>query len=57
MRIKVVNRWDYIYESIVSFSPHIFRLFPKVDRFVNVLGADFITNKDADVQPQAGFVR
>ncbi len=50
MRIKVINRWDYHYESPVSFSPHIFRLFPKVDRFVNVLSAKFTTNNDADVQ-------
>lgn len=50
MRIRVVNRADYHYESEVSFSPHIFRLFPKVDRFVNVLDAKFTTNKDADVQ-------
>jgi hypothetical protein len=50
MRIKVKNRWDWHYESPVSFSPHIFRLFPKVDRFVNVLDAKFTTNKEADVQ-------
>jgi transglutaminase-like putative cysteine protease len=50
MRIRITNRADYRYESPVSFSPHIFRLFPKVDRFVNVLNAKFTTNKDADVQ-------
>ncbi len=50
MRIKVVNRWDWRYESPVSFSPHIFRLFPKSDRFVSVLAADFTTNEEADVQ-------
>ena len=50
MRIRVTNRWDWHYESAVSFSPHIFRLFPKVDRFVNVLNAKFTTNADADVQ-------
>lgn len=50
MKIRVTNRADYHYETSVSFSPHIFRLFPKVDRFVNVLGAKFTTNEDADVQ-------
>lgn len=50
MRIRVINRWDWHYESAVSFSPHVFRLFPKVDRFVNVLKADFTTNAGADVQ-------
>lgn len=50
MRIAVSNRWDWHYESEVSFSPHVFRLFPKVDRFVNVLSAKFTTNEEADVQ-------
>lgn len=50
MKIRVTNRWDWHYESPVSFSPHTFRLFPKVDRFVNVLSAKFTTNADADVQ-------
>ena len=50
MRIRAVNRWDWHYESPVSFSPHIFRLFPKAGRFVSVLYSDFKTNEEADVQ-------
>lgn len=50
MKIKVHYRADYHYESVVSFSPHTFRLFPRVDRFVKVLGVRFRTNRDADPQ-------
>lgn len=50
MKIKVTYRADYHYETAVSFSPHIFRLFPRVDRFVSVTGMKFKTNGDADVQ-------
>jgi transglutaminase-like putative cysteine protease len=45
-----MNRWDWRYESPVSFSPHTFRLFPRADRFVTVLEVKFTTNEDADVQ-------
>ena len=50
MRIKVMYRADYRYETTVSFSPHTFRLFPRPDRFVNVRSVQFKTNADADVQ-------
>lgn len=50
MKIKIQYRADYRYEERVSFSPHIFRLFPRADRFVLLLKAEFRTNADADVQ-------
>jgi len=50
MRIQVKYRVVYHYESSVSFSPHIFRLFPRVDRFVHVQEVKFETDKGADVQ-------
>ena len=50
MKIEINYRVDYHYETEVGFSPHLFRLFPRVDRFVNVTKVAFNTNTDADVQ-------
>lgn len=50
MKIQIHYRVDYHYETQVSFSPHLFRLFPRVDRFVNVTKVKFRTNADADIQ-------
>jgi transglutaminase-like putative cysteine protease len=50
MKVEVHYSADYHYESEVSFSPHVFRLFPRADRFVNVTRIHFKTNADADIQ-------
>jgi transglutaminase-like putative cysteine protease len=38
---------DYRYPERVSFSPHIFRVIPKVDRYLKVQRFDFRTNRNA----------
>lgn len=45
--MKVEIRYDstYTYERKVSFSPHIFRLVPKVDQHLKVRRFDFQTNR------------
>jgi transglutaminase-like putative cysteine protease len=50
MKIKILYSADYRYESEVSFSPHIFRLFPKQDASVFSEKIVFETNEGADVQ-------
>ena len=50
MKIKILYRADYRYESEVSFSPHSFRLFPKQDQSVSSEKIVFATNPGADVQ-------
>lgn len=50
MRIRISYSCEFAYEAPVSFSPHIFRLLPKSDRFVSVLNTSFQTNSGADVQ-------
>jgi len=50
MKIQIRYRADYHYETEVGFSPHLFRLFPRVDRYVNVTAVKFETNAGADVQ-------
>jgi transglutaminase-like putative cysteine protease len=50
LRVLIRNRTDYIYEEPVSFSPHLFRLFPKADSFLNVRSSTFETNETATVR-------
>jgi transglutaminase-like putative cysteine protease len=50
MKIEIRYHTDYAYDETVGFSPHIFRLFPKADRYVHVAHVEFSTNADADVQ-------
>jgi len=50
MKIKILYRADYRYESEVSFSPHLFRLFPKQDQTICSEKIRFETNPGADVQ-------
>ena len=50
MKIKILYNAHYQYESSVSFSPHIFRLFPKQDPTVFTDKILFETNASADVQ-------
>jgi transglutaminase-like putative cysteine protease len=49
LKVHIRYRTEYSYEEPVSFSPHLFRLFPKVDRHVNVLRRAFHTNTEAAV--------
>jgi hypothetical protein len=49
VRIQILYQTLYTYEEPVSFSPHIYRLFPKPDRFLHVKSIDFQTNLDARV--------
>jgi hypothetical protein len=49
MRIKIRYRTEYRYESEVSFSPHVFRLFLRPDLFVSASHVSFHTNAGADV--------
>ena len=50
MRVRIRNRADYVYEETVSFSPHVFRLFPKSDSFLRVVAGSFETNSNAVVR-------
>ncbi len=50
MRVLIRNRTDYVYDEPVSFSPHLFRLFPKADSFLNVRSSIFETNATATVR-------
>jgi transglutaminase-like putative cysteine protease len=47
--VKVEIRYaaDYRYAECVSFSPHIFRVIPKVDRYLKVRSFNFRTNRSA----------
>ena len=49
MKIGIRYQAQYAYEEAVSFSPHIFRLFPKTGTHLTVHRADFQTNADATV--------
>lgn len=49
MKVGIHYQTQYAYEEPVSFSPHLFRLFPKADRFVAVRRMAFQTNLDATV--------
>jgi transglutaminase-like putative cysteine protease len=49
MRIEILYQTQYSYGEPVSFSPHLYRLFPKPDRFLDVRHVSFQTNADAAV--------
>ena len=49
MKLRILYQAQYSYEEPVTFSPHLFRLFPKVDQHVKVHSHDFRTNVDASV--------
>lgn len=50
MKIRIEYETHYRYETRVSFSPHLFRIFPKPDRFITVEQTHFETNPGAEVQ-------
>ena len=47
MKIQILYQTQYSYSETVTFSTHLFRLFPKVDQNVRVHSLDFLTNLDA----------
>lgn len=47
MKIEIRYAADYRYAERVSFSPHIFRVIPKVDRYLKVRSFQFQTNRNA----------
>jgi Bacterial transglutaminase-like N-terminal region len=49
VRIEILYQMQYAYAEAVSFSRHIFRLFPKADRHLKVRTVQFQTNLDAVV--------
>ena len=49
MKVEIRYQTQYAYAGAVSFSPHIYRLFPKAERHLRVLDSAFQTNADAVV--------
>ena len=49
MKLQILYQAQYSYIETVTFSPHLFRLFPKVDQHVKIHSHDFRTNIDAAV--------
>jgi transglutaminase-like putative cysteine protease len=47
VKIEIRYAADYHYAERVSLSPHIFRVIPKVDRYLKVRSFDFRTNRSA----------
>ena len=50
MKVRIRYQTHYRYDEPVSFSPHLFRLFPRADTHVTVERFLFETNHAADVQ-------
>ncbi len=49
MKLRILYQTQYAYAETVTFSQHLFRLFPKAERHVRVLSSAFQTNADAVV--------
>lgn len=49
MKLQILYQAQYSYAETVTFSPHLFRLFPKVDQHVKIHSHDFQTNLDAAI--------
>jgi transglutaminase-like putative cysteine protease len=49
VKVGILYQTQYLYEEAVSFSSHLFRLFPKADRYLTVRGLTFQTNANATV--------
>ncbi len=47
MRIRIQYQARYDFRETVTFSPHLFRLFPRAERHVRVLSSSFETNASA----------
>ncbi len=49
MKVQILYQTQYAYETRVTFSPHLFRLFPKADYHLKLRSIQFQTNLDAVV--------
>jgi len=49
VKVTIQYQTQYAYAEPVSFSPHLFRLFPKSDRYLSVRRLAFQTNADAAI--------
>src|SRR5688572_7088954 len=47
LKIEIRYTAEYRYAERVTFSPHIFRVIPKVDRYLKVHRFDFRTNRNS----------
>ena len=50
MTVTILYQTQYSYAEAVSFTTHLFRLFPKSDRYVSVRRLAFQTNADASIK-------
>ncbi len=50
MKLTIHYEADYRYEAPASLSPHLVRIFPRTDLFINVESRKFSTSPTADVQ-------
>jgi hypothetical protein len=49
VKIEIRYAADYRYAERVSLSPHVFRVIPKVDRYLKVRSFDFRSNRSAAI--------
>lgn len=49
MKVEIRYACSYDYARRVTFSPHLFRLIPKVDQHLKVRRLDFVTNRRAAI--------
>lgn len=49
MKVTISYRTDYEYSREVAFSPHVFRIFPRLESHLTTVGQMFATTPDADV--------
>jgi len=52
MKVQILYRSRYAYAEPVTFSQHLFRLFPRAEQHVHVLASSFRTNANAVVHYQ-----
>ena len=52
MKVRILYRSRYSYDEPVTFSQHLFRLFPRAERHVHVQRSSFATNAGAAVSYQ-----
>jgi transglutaminase-like putative cysteine protease len=50
MKLHIKKQTTYSYAGKVSFSPHLIRIFPRVDLFLKVENIHFETDSTADIQ-------
>jgi transglutaminase-like putative cysteine protease len=50
MRVKIENLMRYKYEEPVGFSPHLVRLFPRIDHAITMYHHEVVVNLEADIQ-------